>query len=387
MQPTVVAECGLTDLLERILDKGLVLYADMLITLAGVPLVGVSLRAALAGMETMVRYGMLVEWDERTRDLERIRGEQYRAERAVFADGERVLSEAAGAYWCSQGIYRAWRPGHIYVTDRRVFACRQHPFEVLVQMPYEMLERVVAREEKDSIRDRVHCLYLVAAEGEAVRLRATQAPKLREAIEGQLRVLGLAQRVEAGEPVPPEHQPPFLSVGEAVTHCGETWHLVGHDRAGGSGFDWRRGVLYLTNMRLVWLDGAGGSTGCDVALDCLAEATINSGEEVGPCGGREALAVVVRSEGRDHRLLFAAEMEALGDWLSAATAAIELQRAPLPDGWETCPRCRYAAPGDELLNVGCSLCGWASPRMARRALAPHRPRVAPPGGEGGGPLF
>lgn len=53
----------LVDLLDRVLDGGLVINADIVITLAGIPLVGVTLRAAVAGMETMVRYGLLTEWD------------------------------------------------------------------------------------------------------------------------------------------------------------------------------------------------------------------------------------------------------------------------------------------------------------------------------------
>jgi len=71
MEPTRQAQATLVDLLDRILDKGLVIQADLIITLAGVPLIGVNLRAALAGMETMLKYGMMREWDERTRAKEK----------------------------------------------------------------------------------------------------------------------------------------------------------------------------------------------------------------------------------------------------------------------------------------------------------------------------
>jgi len=49
----------LVDLLDRVLDRGIVINADIVISLAGVPLIGVNLRAALAGIETMVKYGVL----------------------------------------------------------------------------------------------------------------------------------------------------------------------------------------------------------------------------------------------------------------------------------------------------------------------------------------
>lgn len=70
MEPTRNPHATLVDLLDRILDKGLVIHADLIISLAGVPLIGVNLRAALAGMETMLNYGLMQEWDERTRAWE-----------------------------------------------------------------------------------------------------------------------------------------------------------------------------------------------------------------------------------------------------------------------------------------------------------------------------
>jgi len=67
MEPTRDARITLVDLLDRVLDKGLIINADIIISVAGIPLIGVNLRAALAGMETMVKYGVMKEWDERIR--------------------------------------------------------------------------------------------------------------------------------------------------------------------------------------------------------------------------------------------------------------------------------------------------------------------------------
>jgi len=58
---------ALVDLLDRVLDKGLVVQADIVVTLAGVPLLGINLRAALASMDTMISYGMMEELDEKIR--------------------------------------------------------------------------------------------------------------------------------------------------------------------------------------------------------------------------------------------------------------------------------------------------------------------------------
>ena len=57
-------------MLDRIFDKGLVINADVLIMFAGVPLIALNLRAALASIETMFDYGMMKDWDEAVRAWE-----------------------------------------------------------------------------------------------------------------------------------------------------------------------------------------------------------------------------------------------------------------------------------------------------------------------------
>lgn len=67
MQPTKTDEHALVELLDVLLDEGVVVQADVVITVADIPLVGISLRAAIAGMARMSEYGMLCEWDTATR--------------------------------------------------------------------------------------------------------------------------------------------------------------------------------------------------------------------------------------------------------------------------------------------------------------------------------
>jgi hypothetical protein len=63
MGPTRDAHTTLIDLLDRILDKGLIVDADLIILVAGIPLIGIKLKAAIAGMETMLKYGIWEDWD------------------------------------------------------------------------------------------------------------------------------------------------------------------------------------------------------------------------------------------------------------------------------------------------------------------------------------
>jgi len=59
MEPTRQGRATLVDLLDRVLDKGLLINADMIISLAGVPLIAVNIRAAIASVETMLEHGLM----------------------------------------------------------------------------------------------------------------------------------------------------------------------------------------------------------------------------------------------------------------------------------------------------------------------------------------
>jgi ribosomal protein L37AE/L43A len=60
LQPVKNNERGssLVDVIEVVLDKGLVINADIVVSVAGVELLGIKIRAALASFETAARYGM-----------------------------------------------------------------------------------------------------------------------------------------------------------------------------------------------------------------------------------------------------------------------------------------------------------------------------------------
>jgi len=51
-------EDTLVALVDRLLDKGVVINADIVVSVAGVELLGLKIRAALASFETAARYGL-----------------------------------------------------------------------------------------------------------------------------------------------------------------------------------------------------------------------------------------------------------------------------------------------------------------------------------------
>ncbi|MGJ3560850.1 gas vesicle protein [Streptomyces sp. INA 01156] len=118
------------DLLEVLLNKGAVLHLDLIVAVADIPLIGVSLRAAVAGMETMLEHGMMRHWDEDTRAW----AERSVARRALeLEEGESVVCRMSGGHLLTEGLCHGWRPGTVHLTDRRLVVLRDEPREILWQ--------------------------------------------------------------------------------------------------------------------------------------------------------------------------------------------------------------------------------------------------------------
>ncbi|GAA4427865.1 hypothetical protein GCM10023169_28320 [Georgenia halophila] len=58
LEPQREREGTLAHVIETLLDKGLVLNADIMVSVAGVELLGIRIRAALASFDTAARYGL-----------------------------------------------------------------------------------------------------------------------------------------------------------------------------------------------------------------------------------------------------------------------------------------------------------------------------------------
>jgi hypothetical protein len=62
MEPTRTDHHAVVELLDVLLDEGVIIQADIVVTVADIPLVGISLRAAIAGMAKMSEYGVDTSW-------------------------------------------------------------------------------------------------------------------------------------------------------------------------------------------------------------------------------------------------------------------------------------------------------------------------------------
>lgn len=83
MEPQKTDPHGLAEFVDVLLRDGAVVDADVVVSVADVPLVGIKLRAAIAGMTTMTEYGLFEEWDEAQRERALEGGSDGDSEREV----------------------------------------------------------------------------------------------------------------------------------------------------------------------------------------------------------------------------------------------------------------------------------------------------------------
>lgn len=169
--PSQTTRATLVDLLDRLLEKGLVIRADLVVSLAGVPLIGVSLNAAVAGIETMLEYGLMADWDAGTRAVQQ--GQQPSPPNAsslfqslatacgpasnFLTAGEEITH--AGEMWFKvEGDHpsqsqvhgrllegsdgtpgTAWQQGTLYLTSGRMCWIRDFDWQMFFEVPLDRI--------------------------------------------------------------------------------------------------------------------------------------------------------------------------------------------------------------------------------------------------------
>jgi hypothetical protein len=168
-------ENNLVDLLDRLLNKGLILNADLIISVAGVPLIGISLKAALASIETMLDYGMMEAWDESTREWYK---KELTNKRIPLMEGENIFQRTFGYIWYSQGIIQEWRQGFWYLTNKRLFLWRE---EMLFETSIDRIGALMVKAETHFKAER--SVLILHCGGEAARIYVSDIMGFKEAIE------------------------------------------------------------------------------------------------------------------------------------------------------------------------------------------------------------
>jgi len=363
MEPSRDTHATLVDLLDRILDKGLVINADVIVSVAGIPLIGVNLRAALAGMETMLKYGVMQAWDEKSRAWER---EHRKKNAPSLVEGEEIALKMYGSYYYSKGIYNVWRPGYFYLTNKRLILHRQDFNEITFQIPLEEIKALVMREEAHFVKGKKkEALYLIDKQDEVYRLSAVETNQFNNAIVQNLETMGLSLEES---PVLPEFEEvliDFLTEGEEVTHRGKkVWYLV--PPSGIQQETWKSGHLYLTNERLCWWYDFDKKMVFDVPVNRIVSvntemrkiSSLNSNKE-------RVLDVAYRFNSAKTIGSFSGGGQ-IDEWAEVLNRIVS---GKISEETETCPQCGKRASVKNLLEQGCKDCGWVSPRLKKTAVA------------------
>ena len=184
LEPVRDPRATVADLLEVLLDKGVVLNLDLLISVADIPLVGVSVKAALAGIETMLEYGMMRELDEQTRAWV----QRSLARHVPLAHGETLVLRMSGS--CFDADAQLWRPGTVYLTNQRLLVFRRHPPAVLLSQLLASIRTVQIQDEPTFGGERRVEVRLTRDDGDDLRVTAEDPPRLARRIRARISATG-----------------------------------------------------------------------------------------------------------------------------------------------------------------------------------------------------
>jgi hypothetical protein len=174
---------ALVDLVDRILVKGVILHADLVISVSGVPLIGVNLKAAIAGLTTMVDYGMMETWDEKIRESVLTDSE----EEAPLSENEKIILKTLGShYYRGTSLSGVWRSGYLYLTNKRLFLFRKKPAKILLEIALDRIKGI-ATDETKCPQEKDEALLLLLEndqlDSNAVLLRTEEMSVLKRRIE------------------------------------------------------------------------------------------------------------------------------------------------------------------------------------------------------------
>jgi ribosomal protein L37E len=356
MEPERNTNAGLVDLLDRVLDKGLVLNADLLISVAGIPLLGINLKAALAGMNTMLKYGVWEDWDAAQRAWATEERRRRDLNYLPLQEGEEILLKTFGTEWYSKGILHCWRPAHIYVTNMRIFLYRKEPAELLFTADYKDITGYAMEREVNLAKKETDYLYIKLKDGTVAKLHPTDANAVKDAVVDEMNRLGFSCKKMAA-PAMDEVAERFLRKGETLVHRAKMWHLIETSAQDGiSRGTWKAGRLYITSERVCWWHDFDERITFDLYLGDIGAVGIERRDFGGFVSTKSA--IIISHEGGD--ACFSGDADSMEKIVSLLRSKkVECEET------ETCPSCGAEATARELLTKGCVTCGWVSPRMRK----------------------
>jgi hypothetical protein len=268
-----------------------------------------------------------------------------------------------GSHWHARGIYRAWQPGQLYLTDKRLVLFRAEQGE-LMSIALDEIRGLAVRKETRFTGLKRDLIYLRLSADRSACISAEKPEELADGIRESVEGMGLSLAEDAvAHPFSGEVDE--LISGEELLAEGRLWYQLPPLNLWGD--TWRTGRLYLTDKRLLWWCDSDRRVRLEVPLSRLVGAELETRELGGLIGERPILCLLYRNSHEQGSALFAGED--IAQWVQA------IERAA--GATETCPNCGEPAPREQLLQEGCRCCGWTSPLPSESPVAPGLPQASP----------
>lgn len=360
MEPNRSPQATLNDLLDRLLDKGVMLNTDLIISVAGIPLIGVNLKLALAGMETMLEYGIMQDWDEAQRAVA-LQEKKLKLPLLELDKEEHIIFSVFGTHWYSKGIYNSWRAGTIYITNKKLIMIRKMPSEILLEINHEDIRAMTIKEKMHYTGEKRKELYISLFNDEIIQMHTKDTVFLKKTIEDILKEKGF--NLEKNYTFPHDQDAPegLLENGEEITHKGKMWYQMPYMSEGTLHYQWKPGRLFLTNKRLCWWYDFDQKLLLDIPVDKVVHVTIKD-IQFGYAPIQEKSFLVLYKEETENKVACLSDNEAsLKEWEKVIQERIKEDKAAKA----ACPKCGRRASREDLLENGCSRCGWVSHRVKK----------------------
>jgi hypothetical protein len=180
-------QATLVDLLDRVLEKGLVLHADVIITVSGIPLIGLKLSAILASVETMIQYGIWADWDCAIRAAATDEDRRRKTDEQRFLRGEKPVLRLLCSYQQQTGSSGVpWRPGMLYMTGSRLVFLERTSLAILFESEFAHLSGF-SLQEGNTERTTIPSLDLILKDGTVISLRSHDVLVLVEKIGREMK--------------------------------------------------------------------------------------------------------------------------------------------------------------------------------------------------------
>ncbi len=322
----------LGDLLDRLLDKGMWLGADVIIGVAGIPLVGLNLRLLAAGMSTMLQYGLMTDWDAAIRAWER---DDRRSKKQAVDLNEPVRWSGIGTIQIGDIGEGCVRTGKIVLTDTRMMLVDERSEQAL-ECPYQGIEAVRFTSAP------------VSGAPETARLQIDRSgmDSWWVYVATPASLAGYLDQA-TGIPV----------IREDGVRFSDTWFRVQFQQMTANRGVWKDGRIRIRGHVLEWLPAAATRAAVRLPFVDIARTELVLGN---PTNRQALLTVFQGGTNLAPPPRFCGRSEVMAYWDQLIQNVKQGTQ-----NLESCPRCGYYDVEDTLLNVGCAFCGWTSYRQGR----------------------